>query len=70
MYKIGDKAIYYDGTPLTFKKIICSEKGIIYYFDELPYCLNESEFSITALPFSIKRKSWQDKHWQGKLKYG
>jgi hypothetical protein len=56
MYQIGDKAIYYDGTQLTFKKVICSNKGVFYFFEELPYSLSEDEFSDVALPLVKSKK--------------
>jgi hypothetical protein len=59
MYKIGDKAIYYDGTDLTFKKVICTKKGCFYFFYELPYALNEEQFQMIALPLNSKKDTLQ-----------
>ncbi len=50
MHKVNDKAIYYDGTLLTFRKITVTSKGCTYYFHEIPYGLKQDEFEFTALP--------------------
>ena len=56
MYQIGEKAIYYDGTYITFKKIVCTSKGLLYYFNELPYALTQDEFQLTSLPIMSGKK--------------
>jgi hypothetical protein len=56
MYQIGEKAIYYDGTHLTFKRVICTTKGLVYYFNELPYGLTDEEFKLTSLPIVGTRR--------------
>lgn len=52
MPKVFDKAIIYDGTILTFKKVTITSKGFTYFFHEIPYGLKENEFQPTSIPFS------------------
>jgi hypothetical protein len=55
MYE-GDKAIFYDGSGLTLKRVVCTSRGCKYFFEELDYPINGDELEMLALPLLPRKK--------------
>jgi hypothetical protein len=56
MHLVGDKVLYYDGSIITFKKLICTSKGCIYYFHELNFGIKQEDLEMLILSYKKVNK--------------